>query len=123
MKKIEAVFAPSKLDEVRDTMFSHGVHRFLAGSATVHEYEHRDSSWGAQGDDDESPTMKVEAVVADEVADSLAHAILEVARARHPVAMVTISPIDEVLEMGAGQKRAAAPARRRGTPPDDQTPR
>jgi nitrogen regulatory protein PII len=117
MKKIEAVFAPSKLDEVRDTMFSHGVHRFLASSATVHEYEHRDSSWGAQGDDDESATMKVEAVVPDEVAEALAQAILEVARARHPVATVTISPVDKVIEKTAGQKRAAPPARRRETPP------
>jgi nitrogen regulatory protein PII len=116
MKKVEAVFLPSKLDEVRDTMFSHGVHRFLVGAATIHEYGHDDSRWGTLGEDDESPTMKVEAVVADEVADALARAILEVARTRHPVAMVTVSPVDEVLEMVAGQKRSAAPARRRGTP-------
>lgn len=119
MKKVEAVFLPSKLDEVRDTMFSHGVHRFLASTATVHEYEHRESRWGAQGEDDESATMKVEAVVPDDAADSLARAILEVARTRHPVAMVTVSPVDELLEMAADQKRAV-PARHRGTPAGGQ---
>jgi nitrogen regulatory protein PII len=120
MKKVEAVFLPSKLDEVRDTMFSHGVHRFLAGSAVIHEYEHPDSRWGTQGEDEESSTMKVEAIVPDEVADSLAHAILEVARTRHPVAMVTVSPVDEVLEMAAGQKRTT---HRRATPGGGQPPK
>jgi len=122
MKKVEAVFLPSKLDEVRATIFDHGVHRFLVCATTIHENEHGEARWGAEGENEESPMMKLEAIVTDEVADTLAHAILEVARARHPAAMVTISPVDELIEMAAGQKRAAASPRRRGTPPSGQSP-
>jgi len=115
MKKIEATFLPSKLDEVRATMFDHGVHRFLVTSAAVHEYEHPHSRWSTQSTDEESPTAKLEAIVTDETAVSIARAILGVARTRHPTATVTISPVDDLLEGTAGQK-PAAPKMKRQTP-------
>ena len=112
MKKIEAVFLPSKLDEVRDAMSKHGVYRFLVSDTTIHAYESPSSQWGTLSTDDESTTLKLEAVVPDEIAASLAREILEVARTRHPTVTATISPVDDQMEMAIGHELSASKSRR-----------
>ena len=107
MKKVEAVFEPSKLAPVREAIFKHGVHRFLVSRTSVHEYEEPSASrWSSQSIDDQSATVKVEAIVADEVSLAVAKAILKVARNRHPTVTVTISPVDEVFENLIGDIRS-----------------
>jgi nitrogen regulatory protein PII len=107
MKKVEAVFEPSKLGPVREAIFKHGVHRFLVSRTSVHEYEEpSDSRWNSQSTDEESATVKVEAIVADEVSLAVAKAILKVARTRRPTVTVSISPVDEIFENLIGEIRS-----------------
>ena len=115
MKKIEAVFLESKLGAVRDAIFNQGVHRLVVSTTSVHEFERLPPSrWRDQSTDDESATIKVEVVVPDEISSSLANAIVEAARTRHPRATVTISPVDELLESSLSRKQPGAKAQRGG---------
>ena len=112
MKKIEALFLEEKLGEVRDAIFKQGVHRFVVSKTIVHEFgRHAGSHWRrSETTDDESATIKLEVVVADELSDPVAQAILATARTRHPTASVTISPVDQILEITFGKKPAGGEA-------------
>ena len=116
MKKIEAVFVEEKLGEVRDAIFKHGIHRFVVSKTLVHEFEHHAGSrWkSSETTDDESVTIKLELVVADEISGAVARAILAAARTRHPTASVTISPVDEILEVTFAKKQAGGVVRDAG---------
>lgn len=113
MKKIEALFVEEKLGEVRDAIFKHGIHRFVVSSTVVHEFEHHAGSrWrSSETTDDESVTIKLEVVVADEISGPVARAILATARTRHPIPSVTISPVDEILEVTFTKKQAGGVVR------------
>ena len=65
--------------------------------------------------DDESATIKLEVVVADEISGPVARAIVDTARTRHPTASVTISSVDENLEVTFGKKPSVGDARNSGT--------
>jgi nitrogen regulatory protein PII len=116
MKKIEALFVEEKLGEVRDAIFKHGIHRFVVSNTVVHEFEHHAGSrWrSSETTDDESVTIKLEVVVADEISGPVARAILATARTRHPTPSVTISPVDEVLEVTFAKKQAGGVVRDAG---------
>jgi nitrogen regulatory protein PII len=116
MKKIEALFLEEKLGEVRDALFQQGVHRFVVSKAIVHEFGRPAASrWrSSETTDDESATIKLEVVVADEISGPVARAILATARTRHPTASVTISPVDEILEITFGKKQAGGDLRNSG---------
>jgi nitrogen regulatory protein PII len=113
MKKIEALFVEEKLGEVRDAIFKHGIHRFVVSKTVVHEFErHAGSRWrSSETTDDESVTIKLEVVVADEISGPVARAILATARTRHPTPSVTISPLDEILEVTFAKKPAGGVVR------------
>ena len=116
MKKIEAVFVEEKLGEVRDAIFKHGIHRFVVSKTVVHEFEHHAGSrWkSSETTDDESVTIKLELVVADEISGAVARAILATARTRHPTPSVTISSVDEILEVTFAKKPAGGDVRDAG---------
>jgi nitrogen regulatory protein PII len=116
MKKIEALFVEEKLGEVRDAIFKHGIHRFVVSKTVVHEFEHHAGSrWkSSETTDDESVTIKLEFVVTDEISGPVARAILATARTRHPTPWVTISPVDEILEVTFAKKQAGGDAREGG---------
>jgi nitrogen regulatory protein PII len=116
MKKIEALFLEEKLGEVRDALFKQGVHRFVVSKTIVHEFGRPAASrWRSnETTDDESATIKLEVVVADEISGPVARAILATARTRHPTASVTISPVDEILEITFGKKQAGGDVRNSG---------
>ena len=118
MKKIEAVFLEEKLGEVRDAIFKQGVHRFVVSQTIVHEFGRpRPSRWtSSEATDDESATIKLEIIVADEIAPTVAKAIMDVAHTRHPKVTLTISPVDESLETTLSHEQPRANATRRGTP-------
>ena len=124
MKKIEAVFLEEKLGEVRDAIFSKGVHRFVVSQSIVHEYGRpRPSRWRTtEATDDESVTIKLEVVVPDETSQAVAKAIMDVAHTRHPKVSITISSVDEFLEITLSHEQPGANARRRGTPGTPGTP-
>jgi nitrogen regulatory protein PII len=124
MKKIEAVFLEEKLGEVRDAIFTQGVHRFVISQTIVHEYGRpRPSRWrNSEATDDESVTIKLEVVVPDEISQAVAKAIMDVAHTRHPKVSLTISPVDEFLEITLSHEQPRANARRRGTPGTPSTP-
>ena len=117
MKKIEALFVEEKLGEVRDAIFKHGIHRFVVSKTVVHEFEHHAGSrWkSSETTDDESVTIKLELVVADEISGAVARAILATARTRHPTPSVTISSVDEILEVTFAKKQAGGVVRDGGT--------
>jgi nitrogen regulatory protein PII len=118
MKKIEALFLEEKLGEVRDAIFKQGVHRFVVSKTIVHEFGRPVASrWkNSETTDDECATVKLEVVVADENSGPVAKAILATARTRHPTASVTISPVDEILEVTFGKKPASGDVRNSGAP-------
>jgi nitrogen regulatory protein PII len=124
MKKIEALFLEEKLGEVRDTIFKQGVHRFVISQTVVHEFGRpRPSRWRtSEATDDESVTIKLEVVVPDEISQAVAKAIMDVAHTRHPKVSITISPVDEFLEITLSDDQPRANARRRGTPSTPSTP-
>jgi nitrogen regulatory protein PII len=124
MKKIEALFLEEKLGEVRDTIFKQGVHRFVISQTVVHEFGRpRPSRWRtSEATDDESVTIKLEVVVPDEISQAVAKAIMDVAHTRHPKVSITISPVDEFLEITLSDEQPRANARRRGTPSTPSTP-
>ena len=117
MKKIEALFLEEKLGEVRDAIFKQGVHRFVVSKTIVHEFGRpAGSRWRrSETTDHESATIKLEVVVADEISGPVARAILATARTRHPTASVTISPVDEILEVTFGKKPPVGDAPNSGT--------
>jgi nitrogen regulatory protein PII len=118
MKKIEALFLEEKMGEVRDAIFKQGVHRFVVSQTIVHEFGRpRPSRWrsSSEATDDESATVKLEVVVPDEISHAVAKAILDVAHTRHPKVSLTITPVDEFLEVTLSHEQPRPNARRRGT--------
>jgi hypothetical protein len=97
--------------------------RFVVRKTVVQEFGRPTGSRGrvAETTDDESATIKLEVVVADQLSVPVARAILATARTRHPTASITISPVDEILEItfdtepaGGGAEKSGISGRREG---------
>jgi nitrogen regulatory protein P-II 1 len=101
MKRIDAVFAPHKFDQVRDALTAVGVPEFFVSELNAHEPEQASNDrWGGHWQEDFSPRLKLEVVVGDEIAREVALTILRAARTRHESeATVTMRPVETVVEI------------------------
>ena len=111
MKKIEAIFKPFKLDEVREALSEIGV-----SGLTVTEVKgfgrqkgHTELYRGAEYVVDFLPKVKIEVVVPESLADSAVEAIIKAARTgKIGDGKIFISSVDQVVRIRPGEINEAA---------------
>ncbi len=111
MKKIEAIFKPFKLDEVREALSEIGV-----SGLTVTEVKgfgrqkgHTELYRGAEYVVDFLPKVKVEVVVGDKLLDQAIEAIVKAARTgKIGDGKIFVSSVDQVLRIRTGETDEAA---------------
>ncbi len=111
MKKIEAIFKPFKLDEVREALSEIGV-----SGLTVTEVKgfgrqkgHTELYRGAEYVVDFLPKVKVEVVVVDKMLDTAIDAIVKAARTgKIGDGKIFVSSVDQVLRIRTGETDEAA---------------
>ena len=111
MKKIEAIFKPFKLDEVRECLSEIGV-----SGLTVTEVKgfgrqkgHTELYRGAEYVVDFLPKVKVEVVVPDKLLDSAIEAIIKAARTgKIGDGKIFVSDVGQVLRIRTGETGDAA---------------
>ena len=111
MKKIEAIFKPFKLDEVRESLSEIGV-----SGLTVTEVKgfgrqkgHTELYRGAEYVVDFLPKVKVEVVVPDKLLDQAIDAIVKAARTgKIGDGKIFVSSVDQVLRIRTGETDEAA---------------
>ena len=111
MKKIEAIFKPFKLDEVREALSEIGV-----SGLTVTEVKgfgrqkgHTELYRGAEYVVDFLPKVKVEVVVPDKLLDQAIDAIVKAARTgKIGDGKIFVSSVEQVLRIRTGETDEAA---------------
>jgi nitrogen regulatory protein P-II 1 len=111
MKKIEAIFKPFKLDEVREALSEMGV-----SGLTVTEVKgfgrqkgHTELYRGAEYVVDFLPKVKVEVVVADKMLDQAIEAIVKAARTgKIGDGKIFVTCVEQVLRIRTGETDEAA---------------
>jgi len=111
MKKIEAIFKPFKLDEVREALSEIGV-----SGLTVTEVKgfgrqkgHTELYRGAEYVVDFLPKVKVEVVVADKMLDAAIDAMVKAARTgKIGDGKVFVSDVSQVIRIRTGETDEAA---------------
>jgi nitrogen regulatory protein P-II 1 len=111
MKKIEAIFKPFKLDEVREALSEMGV-----SGLTVTEVKgfgrqkgHTELYRGAEYVVDFLPKVKVEVVVADKMLDQAIDAIVKAARTgKIGDGKIFVTSVEQVLRIRTGETDEAA---------------
>ena len=111
MKKIEAIFKPFKLDEVREALSEIGV-----SGLTVTEVKgfgrqkgHTELYRGAEYVVDFLPKVKVEVVVPDKLLDQAMDTIVKAARTgKIGDGKIFVSKVDQVLRIRTGETDEAA---------------
>ena len=111
MKKIEAIFKPFKLDEVREALSEIGV-----SGLTVTEVKgfgrqkgHTELYRGAEYVVDFLPKVKVEVVVPDKLLDSAIDAVVKAARTgKIGDGKIFVLPVEEVIRIRTGETGTAA---------------
>jgi nitrogen regulatory protein P-II 1 len=111
MKKIEAIFKPFKLDEVREALSEMGV-----SGLTVTEVKgfgrqkgHTELYRGAEYVVDFLPKVKVDVVVADSQVESAIDAIVKAARTgKIGDGKIFVSNVDQVIRIRTGETDEAA---------------
>jgi nitrogen regulatory protein P-II 1 len=111
MKKIEAIFKPFKLDEVREALSEIGV-----SGLTVTEVKgfgrqkgHTELYRGAEYVVDFLPKVKVEVVVADSMVDQAIDAIVKSARTgKIGDGKIFVSDVSQVIRIRTGELNEAA---------------
>jgi nitrogen regulatory protein P-II 1 len=111
MKKVEAIFKPFKLDEVREALSEIGV-----SGLTVTEVKgfgrqkgHTELYRGAEYVVDFLPKVKIELVVPDNLAERAVDAIIKAARTgKIGDGKIFISSVDQVVRIRTGETNEAA---------------
>ena len=111
MKKIEAIFKPFKLDEVREALSEIGV-----SGLTVTEVKgfgrqkgHTELYRGAEYVVDLLPKVKVEVVVPDSLAEKVVTAIQDTAKTGHiGDGKIFVYALDEAVRIRTGERSEAA---------------
>ena len=111
MKKIEAIFKPFKLDEVREALSEIGV-----SGLTVTEVKgfgrqkgHTELYRGAEYVVDFLPKVKIEVVVAEEMLERAVDAIVKAARTgKIGDGKIFITGVDQVIRIRTGETNEAA---------------
>ena len=111
MKKIEAIFKPFKLDEVREALSEIGV-----SGLTVTEVKgfgrqkgHTELYRGAEYVVDFLPKVKIEVVIADNMLESAVDAIVKAARTgKIGDGKIFVTSVDQVIRIRTGETNEAA---------------
>ena len=111
MKKIEAIFKPFKLDEVREALSEIGV-----SGLTVTEVKgfgrqkgHTELYRGAEYVVDFLPKVKVEVVVPDKLQESAIDAVIKAARTgKIGDGKIFVTTVEQVIRIRTGETDAAA---------------
>ena len=111
MKKIEAIFKPFKLDEVREALSEIGV-----SGLTVTEVKgfgrqkgHTELYRGAEYVVDFLPKIKVEIVVGDDLAEQAVEAIIKAAHTgKIGDGKIFVMPVEQVVRIRTGETNEAA---------------
>lgn len=111
MKKIEAIFKPFKLDEVREALSDIGV-----SGLTVTEVKgfgrqkgHTELYRGAEYVVDFLPKVKIDVVVPDKLLDNAIDAIVKAARTgKIGDGKIFVSSVDQVIRIRTGETNEAA---------------
>ncbi len=111
MKKIEAIFKPFKLDEVREALSEIGV-----SGLTVTEVKgfgrqkgHTELYRGAEYVVDFLPKVKVEVVVPDKLVDAAIDSIIKAARTgKIGDGKIFVTSVDQVIRIRTGETNEAA---------------
>jgi nitrogen regulatory protein P-II 1 len=111
MKKIDAIFKPFKLDEVREALSELGV-----SGLTVTEVKgfgrqkgHTELYRGAEYVVDFLPKVKVEVVIPDDMLDRAVEAIVKAARTgKIGDGKIFVSSVDQVVRIRTGETNEAA---------------
>jgi nitrogen regulatory protein P-II 1 len=111
MKKIEAIFKPFKLDEVREALSEIGV-----SGLTVTEVKgfgrqkgHTELYRGAEYVVDFLPKVKIDVVVPDHLLDNAIDAIVKAARTgKIGDGKIFVSSVDQVIRIRTGETNEAA---------------
>jgi nitrogen regulatory protein PII len=105
VKKIEAVFLPFKLDDVRDVLVENNVGEFIVAEIDAYEVERNPvERWSRQSLTDLAPRLKLELATSDRNARAIACAILGAARTRRTEdTRVTIAPVEQIVEIDTGE--------------------
>jgi len=111
MKKIEAVIKPFKLDEVKDALNALGI----AGMSVIEvkhfgrQKGHVELYRGAEYDISFIPKVKIEAVVADGIAEKVISTIMEKAKTgKIGDGKIFVTKIEEVIRIRTGEKGESA---------------
>ena len=103
MQKIEAVIQPSKLDAVKDALVEIGVEGMTITEARGHGRQkgHTEFYRGREYSVDLLPKVKLEVVVADEMAEKAIQAIITAARTgKIGDGKIFVSKVDEAIRIG-----------------------
>ena len=102
MEKIEAIFKPYKLDEVKGILTGMGIHGATVTEVRVHgsQKSHREIYRGAGYGVEFLPMIKLEVVVADQQKGDAIAAILRVAKTgKLGDGKIFVLPIDEAIRI------------------------
>ena len=111
MKKIEAIIKPFKLDEVKEALAKEGVQGMTVSEVKGfgRQKGHTELYRGAEYVVDFLPKIKIELVVADELADKAVNAITQAANTgRIGDGKIFVTTIDEVIRIRTGERGADA---------------
>jgi nitrogen regulatory protein P-II 1 len=108
MKKIEAIIKPFKLDIVKDALNAIGIHGMTVSSETKgfgRQKGHVELYHGAEYEISFIPKVKIEAVVADGIAEKVIATITEKARTGQlGDGKIFVTRVEDVIRIRTGEK-------------------
>jgi len=111
MKKIEAIFKPFKLDEVREALSEIGVSGLTVteGKGFGRQKGHTELYRGAEYVVDFLPKVKIDLVIPDKLLDGAIDAIVKAARTgKIGDGKIFVTSVDQVLRIRTGETDEAA---------------
>ncbi|MCL5674094.1 MAG: P-II family nitrogen regulator [Deltaproteobacteria bacterium] len=111
MKKIEAIFKPFKLDDVKDALNKLGIKGMTVSEVKGYGRQkgHTELYRGAEYVVDFLPKIKIEIVAADDQVSSVIEAIMLSARTgRIGDGKIFILPVEEIIRIRTGEKGEGA---------------
>jgi nitrogen regulatory protein P-II 1 len=111
MKKIEAIIKPFKLDEVKDALNAIGIQGMtvIEVKGFGRQKGHVELYRGAEYDVSFLPKVKIEVVVADNIAEKVLSTIMEKAKTgKIGDGKIFISKVEDVIRIRTGEKGESA---------------
>jgi nitrogen regulatory protein PII len=107
MKKIEAIIKPFKLDDVKNTLDKLGIQGMTISEVKGYGRQrgHKEIYRGAEYVVDFIPKLKIEVIVASDIADKVIQAIIDTAHTgKVGDGKIFVSPIEDVIRVRTGER-------------------